>query len=215
MKRWTTEEQGVYLEAQIPQHLEHSLKNKIHLFWPILYAGWFLKWPETDVEPSIDPDTGKLEPTIRAVSWMLHFEEILDCTYMLYDYSGYNNGITTIPARAPRSARAFKCSARRLARNPQRTSAPSRRDSPWVNRSGLNRIISLTKNFTSTRNCGPPSWRNGKRIGTRSPVRNRNNTNTFRLSETNVVRRCWRRRRRRSKRRWSAYGGWERASSRC
>lgn len=76
MKRWATEEQQVFLEEQVPQHLQYSLTKKVHLFWPILFSAWFLKFPESDVELDIDPSTGKPEPTIHVMSWISYQEYV-------------------------------------------------------------------------------------------------------------------------------------------
>ncbi|KAA1479940.1 hypothetical protein DENSPDRAFT_855603, partial [Dentipellis sp. KUC8613] len=45
---WTDNAQRKFLQEFIPRHREAQAKNKLSEFWPVLFAQWFMKWPESD-----------------------------------------------------------------------------------------------------------------------------------------------------------------------
>lgn len=46
---WASKEQTCWLREQFPAYLECAKEGDYTHFWPILYAGWFGKYPEHTV----------------------------------------------------------------------------------------------------------------------------------------------------------------------
>jgi hypothetical protein len=43
---WASKEQMLWLQEQLPAYLEYVKKGDYTDFWPILYDGWFRKYPK-------------------------------------------------------------------------------------------------------------------------------------------------------------------------
>lgn len=42
---WSTAEQREWLKQQLPAYIEARKNHRLPIYWPTLYALWFLKWP--------------------------------------------------------------------------------------------------------------------------------------------------------------------------
>lgn len=69
-KRWTTEDQGQYLESHIPRIQKAKRDKKLKEQWPDIQYGWFQRWPLKP--PSADQLlAGETEQMLRDVQMLV------------------------------------------------------------------------------------------------------------------------------------------------